>query len=128
MITRAKNGTTKPKLKPTLVLTHALTVPKTAKSAQKDPMWVAAMAAEMEALQKNNTWTLTTLPSNMTPIGCRWIFRIKENPYGTVNKYKVRLVAKGFHQRPGFDFTETFSPVIKPITIRTVLTLAVSYH
>jgi histone deacetylase 1/2 len=55
------------------------------------------------------------------------VFRVKENPYGTVNKYKAHLIAKGFAQTASFDFTETLSPVIKPITIRIILTLAVTY-
>jgi hypothetical protein len=55
------------------------------------------------------------------------VFRVKENSDGTVNRYKARLVAKGFHQLQCFDFTETFSPVVKPITIRLILTLVISY-
>jgi len=58
-------------------------------------------------------------------VGCKWVFLIKRNPDGLTDRYKARLVAKGFHQRPGCDFTETFSPVVKPMTIRIVLTLAV---
>jgi histone deacetylase 1/2 len=54
------------------------------------------------------------------------VFRVKENPDGTIHKYKARLVAKGFHQQAGSDFTETFSPVVKPVTVKTVLTMAVS--
>ena len=76
---------------------------------------------------KNNTWTLVSLPPNRESIGCKWVFRIKENPDGTVNKYKARLVAKGYHQQFGYDYTETFSPVIKPVTIRVILTLALTY-
>ncbi|CAJ2642451.1 unnamed protein product [Trifolium pratense] len=68
------------------------------------------------------------LPPHKKAIGCKWIFRVKENPDGSVNKYKARLVAKGFLQTPGFDFTETFSPVIKPVTVRIILTLAVTYR
>jgi histone deacetylase 1/2 len=55
------------------------------------------------------------------------VFRTKENPDGSINKFKARLVAKGFHQQQGFDFNETFSPVIKPITIRLIFSLAISY-
>lgn len=84
------------------------------------------MKAEHDALLTNNTWTLTTLPPNRRVIGCKWIFRIKQNPDGSILKYKVRLVAQGFHQVQGFDFQKTFSPVVKPVTVRIVLTLALS--
>jgi histone deacetylase 1/2 len=121
MITRGKTG----KLKPKAFLTTA--EPTTVKNALADPQWSQAMHIEFKALTDNNTWSLVPLPPNKRAIGCKWIFRIKENPDGTVNKYKARLVAKGFLQTPGFDFTETFSPVIKPVTIRIILTLAVTY-
>lgn len=52
---------------------------------------------------------------------------MKENPYGSVNRYKARLVAKGFHRRYGFDFNETFSLVVKPITIRIILSIIITY-
>jgi histone deacetylase 1/2 len=125
MQTRSKNGITLPRLNPKLLLTH--TEPKTAKQALADPKWHEAMKAEFEALQKNQTWTLMPLPPNRQAIGCKWVFRTKENADGSINKYKARLVAKGFHQQHGFDFNETFSPVIKPITIRLILSLAISY-
>ena len=54
------------------------------------------------------------------------VYRVKENPDGTINKYKDRLVVKGFLQTPGFDFKESFSPVVKAATIRIILTLAVN--
>ncbi|XP_014633436.1 CSC1-like protein At1g69450 [Glycine soja] len=74
------------------------------------------MQSEYDALIKNGTWTLVDLPSHKMAIGCKWVFGLKQNPYGFVNKYKARLVAKGFHQRLGHDYNETFSPVIKPTT------------
>lgn len=89
------------------------------------PHWRNAMTNEFTALQRHDTWELVPPPPNANIIGCKWVFRIKRNPDGSIEKYKARLVAKGFHQRPGVDFKETFSPVIKPATIRTVLTLAV---
>ena len=62
------------------------------------------------------------------PIGCKWVFRVKQNPDGSVHKYKAWLVAKGFHQQVGFDYSETFSPVVKPATIRVILMLALSQN
>ncbi|CAJ2628272.1 unnamed protein product [Trifolium pratense] len=92
-----------------------------------DPRWLNAMHTKYNALMANNTWSLVPLPSDRKAIGCKWIFRVKENPDGSVNKLKARLVAKGFLQKAGFDFTEIFSPVVKPVTIRILLTLAVTY-
>jgi len=61
-------------------------------------------------------------------IGSKWVFRVKENADVSINKYKAHLVAKGFHQIHGFDFHETFCPVIKPVTIRVILTIVVSHR
>lgn len=85
------------------------------------------MDQEFNALIQNGTWELVP-KSNHTPIGCKWIFRIKRNPDGTISKYKARLVAKWFLQQYGKDYFDTFSPVTKPVTIRTVLSIALSYN
>jgi len=69
----------------------------------------------------------TLLPPSRSPIGCKWVFRVNENPDRTVNKYKVRFVVKGFHQRLGYDYNETFSPIIKLVTVRILLTLAITH-
>jgi len=60
--------------------------PKFAKQALTDPTWLAAMKAEYDAFINNGTWTLVSLPSNRVPIGCKWVFRIKDNPHGTISK------------------------------------------
>jgi len=124
MATRGKRGVVQPRLQPRLLLTQF--EPTGYKQALKDPQWYHAMQVEYDALQHNQTWTLVPLPPNREAIGCKWVFRLKENPDGTINKYKARLVAKGFHQKAGFDYTETFSPVVKPVTVRIILTLAVT--
>jgi len=124
MATRGKHGIVQKRLQPTLLLTHL--EPTTYKLAMKNSDWLQAMQLEYDALLKNNTWTLVSLPHNRKAVGCKWVFRVKQNPDGSINKYKARLVAKGFHQIHGFDYKETFSPVVKPVTVRTVLTLAVT--
>ncbi|CAM8975422.1 unnamed protein product [Rhodiola kirilowii] len=84
------------------------------------------MTDEINALLKNQTWILVPPSPSQHVVGSKWIFRIKRKPDGSVERYKGRLVAKGFHQQYGIDYDETFSPVIKPATIRTVLCIAVS--
>ncbi|MCH80541.1 retrovirus-related Pol polyprotein from transposon TNT 1-94, partial [Trifolium medium] len=108
------------------VITHRIHPQNTHTMAMQHPEWLQAMKSEYDALMTNNTWSLVQLPDDRKAIGCKWVFRLKQNPDGSINKYKARLVAKGFHQKHGFDYTETFSPVVKPVTVRTVLTLAVT--
>ena len=100
--------------------------PTCVSQAMQDSNWRDAMNAEFNALLQNGTWDLVPNDDRKNLVGCKWVFRIKRKPDGTIERYKARLVAKGFHQRPGIDFTETFSPVVKPTTIRIVLSLALS--
>lgn len=81
------------------------------------------MNEEYNALVKNKTWELVPVPKDRNIVGCKWTYRLKGNADGTVQKYKAKLVAKGYTQQHGFDFTETFSPVVKPTTIRIVLSI-----
>ncbi|KAI3825951.1 hypothetical protein L1987_07722 [Smallanthus sonchifolius] len=99
--------------------------PRSYKEASMDSNWVNAMNDEMDALLRNNTWTLTGLPAGRKPIGCKWIYKIKYKADGQIERYKARLVAKGYSQREGVDFEETFSPVVKMVTVRCVISLAV---
>ena len=84
------------------------------------------MDEEYAALMRNKTWELVELPPNKSAIGSKRAFRTKFHPDGSVQKYKARLVAQGFNQRPGFDYIETFSPVVKSTTIRLILSLALA--
>ncbi|RZC24049.1 Beta-carotene isomerase D27, chloroplastic isoform D [Glycine soja] len=126
IITRSKNNIIKPIQKLNLHVQASSPIePNTITQALRDPDWRSAMQAEFDALHHNNTWDLVSRSSDQNLVGCKWVFRIKRNPDGSIDRYKARLVVKGFHQHFGWDYTETFSPVVKLVTIRIVLTLAV---
>ena len=78
----------------------------------------------MLAHLRNGTWTVVELPPGKVAIGSRWVFKLKRNPDGTIDRYKARLVAQGFSQRPGFDYFEVFAGTPRFEAIRAVLALA----
>ena len=82
------------------------------------------MDKEIHALETTHTWVLTPLPLGKIPIDCKWVYRVKLNPNGSVKRYKARFVAKGYTQREGLYFFETFSLVAKTISIRVLIALA----
>jgi hypothetical protein len=82
------------------------------------------MASEFATLQRQHTWQLVPPSSDQNVVGCQWVYKIKRNSDGSVSRYKARLVTKGFQQQAGVDFAETFSPVVKPPTVRIILSLA----
>jgi hypothetical protein len=98
--------------------------------ASQHDCWVKAMNAELEALKQNKTWIFVDAPPHVKPIGSRWVYKIKHKADGTIERYKARLVAKGYNQIEGIDFFETFSPVAKITTVRTLIALAAmnSWH
>ena len=124
MVTRSKAGIFKPKA--LLVLLPHSSLPRSAMAALLIPVWKQAMLDEFLALLLNKTWILTILPLEKNILGCSWIFRLKKLADGSIARHKARLVAQGFSQEPGFDYTETFSPVVKPTTIRLILSIVVS--
>jgi hypothetical protein len=84
------------------------------------------MLEEYDALLQNHTWELVPRPRQANIVTGKWIFKHKFSADGTLERYKARWVLQGFTQRPGIEFAETFSPVVKPATVRTVLSLALS--
>jgi hypothetical protein len=84
------------------------------------------MDHEFLALQRNKSWHLVPPQKGRNIIQCKWIYKIKRKQDGSLDKYKACLVAKGFRQRYGIDYEDTFSPVVKAATIRIILYIAVS--
>ncbi|RWR75576.1 Zinc finger, CCCH-type [Cinnamomum micranthum f. kanehirae] len=133
MLTRAKSGMVKPNPRYSSS-DYALTAelipkePKSIKSALQHQGWLSAMQEEITALNQNGTWILVPRTSNMNVVGCKWVYKTKLRADGSLERLKARLVAKGFNQVEGIDFSETFSPVVKPATIRIVLTIALAHN
>ncbi|KAH0751494.1 hypothetical protein KY285_004642 [Solanum tuberosum] len=126
VVTRSQHNIHKPKtildflahLSPTIT-------PTSFKHANKHPEWQRAMKSEFDALLNNQTWELVPHDPTKNIVSCKWLCRLKRKADGTIERYKARLVAKGFTQRPGVDYHATFSPVVKPTTVRLVLSIAV---
>ena len=98
--------------------------PRTFKEAQNNPAWEKAMREELEALQKSHTWDLVDLSPNKTVIDCKWVYKIKTRSDGSIERYKVWVVAKGYHQEYGIDYEKTFAPVARLTSVRSILAIA----
>jgi Reverse transcriptase (RNA-dependent DNA polymerase) len=104
--------------------------PKTLHEAQSRsdwPEWQQAMDREIAMLQQAGTWTDVEWPADKNVVGSKWVFRLKFKADGTVDKYKARLVVHGFTQQYGMDYYDTYSPVAKLASFRTILALAAWY-
>jgi hypothetical protein len=141
MVTRSHTGSLKPKSFPdyqlfyhtkhpptTFLTTLSTSEPTCFSKAVTDPRWQTAMSQEFDALITNGTWQLCPRPVHHNVIRNKWVYKIKQKPDGTIDRFKARLVAKGFEQQSGVDYTDTFSPVIKPSTIRIILAMAVTFN
>jgi hypothetical protein len=89
--------------------------------------WKEAVHSEMDSILSNGTWELVDQPYGCKLMGCKWVFKKKRSPDGTIDKYKTRLVAKGYTQKKGEDFSDTYSLVARLTTIRVLLSLTASH-
>ena len=126
MVTRSQSSIVKPVQRLSLHTSSISPIPKSPSLALKIPQWRNAMYDEFNALVKNGTWILVPRPSNVNLVRSMWLFKHKFHADGTLSHYKALMVANGSIQQLGIDCDETFSPVVKPATIRIVLSLAVS--
>lgn len=102
-------------------------IPKDWRCAKHNPRWNEAIKEELHALIRNKTWELVQLPEGKKAVSCKWIFTVKQTLEGKVDRYKARLVAKGYNQTYGIDYDETFAPVAKMGTVRTLISCAVNF-
>ena len=77
----------------------------------------------MNSMKSNRVWDLVELPNGVKPVGCKWVFKTKKDSLGNIERHKARFVAKGFTQREGIDYTETFSSVSKKDSLRIIMAL-----
>lgn len=107
---------------------HGISIPQTYQQAVDDPkysrQWKAAMAEEILSLQANGTWKEVVLPAKVNLVSTKWVYTVKTKADGTIDRFKARLVARGFSQIPGQDYTETFAPTARTDTLRLFLSMA----
>ncbi|PHT32531.1 TMV resistance protein N [Capsicum baccatum] len=100
---------------------------KEAMSSSDSSFWKEAVNSEIDSILSNHTWELVDLPSGNKPLVSKWIFKRKMKTDGTIDKYKARLVVKGFNQKEGLDYFDTYSPVTRITSVRMLIALAAVY-
>ncbi len=98
--------------------------PSTYQEAAAIPEWQLAMTEELAALERTRTWDIVPLPCHAIPITCKWVFKVKTRSDGSIERYKARLVARGFQQEHGRDYDETSALVAHMATVRTLVAVA----
>ena len=98
-----------------------------AKQSVNSQKWIEAMKDEMKSMKYNDVWDLVKLLEGAKPIGCKWIYKTKQDSKGNVEIYKARLVIKGFTQNEDIDYKETFSPVSMKNTFRIIMAFVPHY-
>ena len=99
-------------------------IPANIQEALSHPGWIQVDQEEILALRKTSTWIITKLPLGKKVVSCKWVLTVKHKAYGSIERLKARLVARGFSQSYGVDYQETFAPVVN--TIRILLSLVVN--
>uniref|UniRef100_A0A803P5Z5 CCHC-type domain-containing protein n=1 Tax=Cannabis sativa TaxID=3483 RepID=A0A803P5Z5_CANSA len=98
--------------------------PQSYAEASQFKHWLLAMDKETQALEHNKTWIITKLPPGHKAIGCKWVYKVKYDRSGAVERFKARLVAKVYNQRHGIDYSQTYAPVVKFNTLKVFMALA----
>jgi hypothetical protein len=101
---------------------------KEAMSMPEAPLWKEAVNSEIKSILQNHTWELVDLPPGCKPLGYKWIFKRKMKADGSIDKYKARFVVKGYKQKEGVDYFDTYSPVTRITSIRMLIAIAVLYN
>jgi hypothetical protein len=95
--------------------------PSTYEQATQHGVWKEAMMEEYASIMKNDVWEVVPRPEGKRVVGSRWIYKVKHAADGSVEKYKACFVAKGFAQKDGVDYGDTFDPMVRYSSIRAVI-------
>ena len=101
-----------------------MTKPSSFEEAVEDPAWVDAMVEEYDSIVRNNAWEIVPRSGGKSVVGSRWIYKVKQDADGSVNKYKEIFVAQGFSKIEEIEYEETFAPVARYSSIQTILSLS----
>ena len=104
------------------------TEPSLYKEAVSQQVWVDAIIEEYSSIMKNDVWEVVPRPTGKSVVTSRWFYKIKHAADCSVEKYKARFVARGFTQEEGIDYDETFAPVARYTTIRTIISLTTLFR